>query len=75
MAGHEAASGQVNSAFTCSLLLSNAYQFCSSHVRVLQHHRVHALDMSTIIVFGVFEVVVQMKSALLKQLSQYQLYT
>ena len=49
--GHQAANGQVsvNSAFTRSLLLSNAYPFCSSNVRV--HHDVHALDMSTISVF------------------------
>ena len=53
MSGHWAGSGQVsvNSAFTWSLLLSNAYQFCCSNVWVLQHHSVHALDMSTIIVF------------------------
>ena len=54
MTGHQAGSGQVsvNSAFTWSLLLSNAYQFCSSNVWVLQHHSVHASDMSTIIVLG-----------------------
>ena len=53
MVGHQAASGQVsvNSAFTWSLLLCNAYQFCSSNVRVLQHHSVHAFDMSIIIIF------------------------
>ena len=53
IAGQQAARGQVsvNSAFTWSLLLSNAYQFCSSNVWVLQHHFVHALDMSTIIIF------------------------
>ena len=53
MTGQQAGSGQVsvNSAFTWSLLLSNAYQFCSSNVWVFQHHSVHALHMSTIIVF------------------------
>ena len=53
LAGHQAAIGQVtvNSAFTWSLLLYNAYQFCSSNMWVFQHHSVHALDMSTIIVF------------------------
>ena len=53
MTGHEAASGQicVNSSFTWSLLLCNGYQFCISNVWVLQHHSVHALDMSTIILF------------------------
>ena len=52
MTREQAANGQVsiNSAFTCSLLLSNAYQFCSSNIWVLQHHYVHALDMSTCIV-------------------------
>ena len=51
--GPLAASWQVsvNSAFTWSLLLCNGYQFCSSNVWVLQHHCVHAWDMSTIIVF------------------------
>ena len=65
MAAHQAANGQVsvNSAFTWSLLLGNGYQFCSSHTWVLQHHSVHALDMSTIIVFCVFWVAVQMKTA------------
>ena len=65
MAGLQAASGQasVNSAFTWSLLLYNGYQFCSSNVWVLQHNSVHTLDMSTIIVFCVFGVPVQMKSA------------
>ena len=50
---YQAASGQVSvkSAFTWSLPLSNAYQFCSSNVWVFHHHSVHALDMSTIIVF------------------------
>ena len=53
MAGHQAAWGQVsvNSAFTWSLLLYNAYQFCSSNGWVLQHHSVRALDMSTITLF------------------------
>ena len=53
MTRQQATSGQVsiNSAFPWSLLLSNAYLFCSSNVWVLQHHSVHALDMSTIIVF------------------------
>ena len=32
-------------------MLSNPYQFFSSNVWVLQHHSVHASDMSTIIVF------------------------
>ena len=52
MVGHQAASGEVsvNSAFAWSLLLRNAYQFCSSNVWVLQHHPVHAVDMSTVIV-------------------------
>ena len=50
---HQAASGQVsvNSAFTLSLLLSNAYHFCSSNSWVLRHNYMHALDMITIIVF------------------------
>ena len=49
MAAHQATNWQVsvNSAFTWSLLLCNGYQFCSSNVWVLQHHSVHALDMST----------------------------
>ena len=53
MAGHQTASGQVsvNSAFTWSILLCNAYQFCSSNVWVFQHPSVHAFHMSTIIVF------------------------
>ena len=53
MTAHQAASEQVsiNSAFTWSLLLANAYQFCSSNMRVIQHHSAHALDMSTIKVF------------------------
>ena len=53
MVGQQAASRQVsvNSAFTWSLLLCNGYQFCSSNVWVPQHNSVHALDMSTIIVF------------------------
>ena len=53
MMGHQASSWQVslNSALTWSLLLSNTYNFCSSNVWVLQHHSVHALAMSTIIVF------------------------
>ena len=56
MAGHQTASGHVsvNSAFTWSLLLYSAYQFCSSNVWVLQHYSVHAFDMSTIIVFVVY---------------------
>ena len=40
----------VNSAFNC-LLLCNVHQFCSSNVWVLQHHPMHAFDMSTILVF------------------------
>ena len=53
MAIHRAASGHVsvNTAFTWSLLLCCAYQFCSPNVWVLQHHSVRALDMSTIILF------------------------
>ena len=53
MTRQHAASGQVsvNSAFTWSWLLSKAYQFCNSNVWVLQHHSVHAFDMSTIRVF------------------------
>ena len=53
MAGQQAASGQdmVNSAFTWSLRLCKEYQFFSSNVWVLQHHPVHALDISTIIFF------------------------
>ena len=53
MAGHQAARGQVsvNSALTWSLLLCNAYQFCCLNVLVLQHHSVHALDMTIVIVF------------------------
>ena len=47
-AEHQAASGQVNVAFTWILMLSNAYQFCFSNVSVLQHFTVHALNMSTI---------------------------
>ena len=57
MAGHQSASGQVsvNSTFTWSLLLCNGYQFCSWHMWVLHHHHsVHALGMSTIIVFMYF---------------------
>ena len=44
----QAESGQVfvNSAFTWNLLHLKAYQLCSSNVWVLQHHFVHALDMS-----------------------------
>ena len=51
--GHQATSGHVpvNSAFTWSLLLSNAYQFCHSYVCELQHRSVHALDMNTNNVF------------------------
>ena len=66
MAGPQAASGQVpvNSAFTWGLLLCNEYQFRFSNVWALKHHSVHALDMSTIMVFlCVFGVAVQMKSA------------
>ena len=67
MMGYQAASGQVsvNSAFNWKVLLSNSYQFCSSIVWVLQYHTVHALDMSTIIilVFCVFGIAIQMKSA------------
>ena len=53
MTGHQAGNGQVyvNSGFNWSLLVSNACQFSSSNVWVLQHHCVHALDMSTIIIF------------------------
>ena len=56
MAAHQAASGHVsvNSAFTWSLPLCNAHQFCSSNVWVLQHYSVHDFDMSTIIVFVYF---------------------
>ena len=56
MAGHQAASGQVfvNSAFTWSLLLCNAYQSCSSNEWVLQHHFVYALDMCTLKVLVYF---------------------
>ena len=51
MTREQAANGQasINSAFTWSLLLSNAYQFCSSNIWVL--HYVHALDMSICIFF------------------------
>ena len=58
MAGQETANGQVfiNSALTWSLLLCNAYQFCSSNVWVLQYHCVHTWDMSTIIVFVYLEL-------------------
>ena len=38
-------------AFIWSLLLCNGYHFCSTYVWALQHHSVHALDMSTMIVF------------------------
>ena len=53
MVGHQAASRQVsvNSALTWCLVLCNGYQFCSSNKWVIQHHSVHALDMSIIIVF------------------------
>ena len=34
-----------------SLLLCNAYQFCSWNVWVLQHHSVHALDICTVMVY------------------------
>ena len=53
MAGHQPASGQVsvNSAFTWSLLLCNECQFCSKNMWVLQHHSVHAFDITTIIFF------------------------
>ena len=53
IAGHHAASGQVsvNSACTWSLLVCNSHQFGSSYMRVLQHHSMHAFDMSTITVF------------------------
>ena len=56
MAGHQSASGQVsvNSALTWSLLFCNGYQFCSWNMWVLQHHPVHAFDMSTIIGFVYF---------------------
>ena len=37
--------------FYWGLLLCNGYQFCSSNVWVLQHHSVHAFDMSAIIGF------------------------
>ena len=54
--GHRAASGQVSvsSAFTWSLLLYNAYLFCSSNVWVLQHHTVQAYNMRTIIILSIF---------------------
>ena len=53
MTGHQATSLQVsvNSAFTWSFLLPNAYQFCFSSVWVFQHNSVHTLDMRAIIVF------------------------
>ena len=74
MTGPQAASGQasVNSAFIWSLLLCNGHRLCPSNLWLPQHHSVHVLDMSTIIVC-VFGVVVQMKSAWLKQFSPYQL--
>ena len=71
MAGQQAA----NSAFTCSLLLFNGNQSRSSKACVLQLHFAHAFDMNNIIVFCIIGFVVQMKSAYLKQLSPYQLYT
>ena len=51
--GTQGTSGQisVNLAFTWSLLLSTVYQFCSSNMWLVQHHFVHALDISTIIAF------------------------
>ena len=53
MVRHQAASVQVSvdSAFTWSSWLCNAYRFCSWNVWILQHHSVHALDMSSIKVF------------------------
>ena len=56
IAGYQRTSGQVsvNLASTWSLLLCNGYQFCSSHMWVLQHHPAHAFDMSTIIIFVYF---------------------
>ena len=76
MTGHQAVSKHVSgkSDFTWSLLLSSAYQFCFSGVWLLEHHSVHVLDMSTIIVFLCIWVAVQMKPALLKGLSPYQTY-
>ena len=49
----QASSGQVsvNSALTWGLMLCSAYRCYSSNVWVLQHHFVHALDISAIIVF------------------------
>ena len=47
---HRVEQSGIHSAFTWSLLLSNAHQFFSSNEWVLQHHSVHALDMSFIIV-------------------------
>ena len=63
MAGHQASRWQVsvNSSFTLGLLLSNAYQILLWK-RVLQHHSMHALGISTIIFFCVFGVAVQIKS-------------
>ena len=54
--GTQGTSGQisVNSAFTWSLLLSTVYQFCSSNMWLVQHHFVHAWDISTIIAFVYF---------------------
>ena len=45
MAAQQAPSGQVSviSAFTWSLLLCNAYQFCSSNVWIRQYHFVQYL--------------------------------
>ena len=53
MAGQQSVSGQVsvNSALTWSSLFYNGYELCSQNMSVLQHHPVHAFDMSTIIVF------------------------
>ena len=53
MTGPQAASGQVSAipAFTWSLLLSDAYEFCFSNMWILQHHSMHALDTSSIILF------------------------
>ena len=53
IAEQQPANGQVsvNAAFTWSLLLCNGYQFYSWNMWVLQHHSVHAFDISIIIVF------------------------
>ena len=64
MARQQAASEQVpvNSALTCSLLLCNAYQFCSSNMWVLQHYFVY-LRYEHHFSFCVFGIAVLMKPA------------